>query len=209
MGTTPQLEFWRNEFGQSYTERNIGNPGNLRARIAMWASILDRMVGEPPESILEVGANVGNNLRALRTLTGAAFYAVEPIKKAREALIADGVVEANSVLDNSAAKIDLPDNTVDMAFTNGVLIHIHPDDLLASCSEMYRVSKKYIVCVEYFSDKAETIPYRGHDDVLFRRDFGGFWMDNFPRLKLRGYGFCWKRTTGMDNLTWWVFQKSA
>lgn len=209
MNKTAQLEFWRGEFGQAYTDRNIGNPANLQARVAMWAAILDKMVGKPPESILEVGSNVGNNLRALRALTNATFYAVEPIQKAREKLVADGVVDAARAFDNSASKIDLADDTVDMAFTNGVLIHIHPRDLKASCAEMYRVSRRYIVCIEYFSDKEETIAYRGHEDVLFRRDFGAFWMDNFPKLGLLGYGFCWKRATGMDNLTWWVFQKSA
>ena len=71
----------------------------------------------------------------------------------------------------------------------------------------YRVTRRYIVCIEYFSDKPEEIPYRGHDGVLFKRDFGGFWIDNFPDLETRDYGFVWKRVTGLDNLTWWVFEK--
>ena len=57
---------------------------------------------------------------------------------------------------------------------------------------------------------------RGHDRRffgfrfrLFKRDFGGFWLDNFPDLQVVKYGFSWKRLTGLDNLTWWVFEKRA
>lgn len=204
---TEQLRFWRGEFGDAYTDRNASHAGHLRARVAMWAPIMACLVGAPPASILEVGANVGNNLRALRQLSGAEFFALEPNAKARQKLVDDGVVPATNVRDGFAASIDLPAGAVDLAFTSGVLIHIHPDDLLASCREIHRVARRYVVCIEYFSDRAEEINYRGHAERLFKRDFGGFWLDNFADLKVVNYGFAWKRLTGLDNLTWWVFEK--
>jgi spore coat polysaccharide biosynthesis protein SpsF len=206
---TEQLRFWRGEFGDSYTERNSSMAEHLRARVAMWAPIMASLVGAPPRSILEVGANVGNNLRALRQLSGAEFFALEPNAKARQKLVDDGVVPAANVRDGFAAAIDLPDGAVDLAFTSGVLIHIHPDDLLASCREIHRVAKRYVVCIEYFADKPEEIAYRGHAERLFKRDFGGFWLDSFADLRVVNYGFAWKRLTGLDNLTWWVFEKRA
>jgi spore coat polysaccharide biosynthesis protein SpsF len=106
-----------------------------------------------------------------------------------------------------AADIGLPDGAVDLAFTSGVLIHIHPDQLLASCREIHRVARRYIVCSEYFADTPQEVPYRGNRDALFKRDFGGFYLDNFPDLALVDYGFAWKRSTGLDNPTWWVFAK--
>ncbi len=204
---TVQAQFWRGEFGDTYAGRNAATHEQLRARVAMWAKILDALAGSPPASILEVGSNIGNNLRALRTLTGAELYALEPNEHARETLVRDQVVPADHVLEGLATHIALPDGAVELAFTSGVLIHIHPDDLLASCREIHRVAKRYIVCVEYFSDKAEVIPYRGHMDRLFKRDFGGFWLDHFADLQVVDYGFLWKRLTGLDNLTWWVFEK--
>ncbi len=206
---TEQLRFWRGEFGNAYTERNASAAEHLRARVAMWSSIFASVEGAPPKSILEVGANIGNNLRALRQLSGAEFYAIEPNASARQRLVDDKVVPAANVRDGFAAAIDLPDGAVEMSFTSGVLIHIHPDDLLASCREIHRVSSRYVVCIEYFSDKAEEITYRGHSERLFKRDFGGFWLDNFPDLQVVKYGFSWKRLTGLDNLTWWVFEKRA
>ena len=51
------------------------------------------------------------------------------------------------------------------------------------------------------------IPYRGQEGLLFKRDFGGLWLDSFPSLRTVAYGFAWKRVTGVDNLTWWLFEK--
>lgn len=206
---TPQAQFWRGDFGTDYIQRNLANARQLRSRTALWAKIVDRFVGAPPESILEVGSNIGNNLRALRTLLDAEMYALEPNGEARKILVEDGVVDAGHAMDGLATAIPLADNAVDMAFTSGVLIHIHPDDLSASMGEIYRVASRYIVCIEYFSDKPEMIPYRGHDDRLFKRDFGGFYLDLFPSMKVLDCGFAWKRLTGLDNLTWWVFEKTG
>jgi len=204
-----QLRFWRGEFGNAYTDRNDAVAEHLRARVAMWAPIMATMVGAPPQTVLEVGANVGNNLRALRQLSGAEFFALEPNAKARQKLIGDGVVPSGNVRDGFAAAIDFPDNSIDLVFTSGVLIHIHPNDLLASCREMHRVSRRYVVSVEYFADTPTELGYRGHDERLFKRDFGGFWLDNFADLRVVNYGFAWKRLTGLDNLTWWVFEKQG
>jgi spore coat polysaccharide biosynthesis protein SpsF len=32
-------------------------------------------------------------------------------------------------------------------------------------------------------------------------------MDRFPDLQLVDYGFFWKRATGLDDATWWLFRK--
>ena len=205
--TTPQTDFWRGDFGNAYVDRNVASPEQMAARIALWAEILKPLAGKTPQTILEVGCNLGINLRALRALSSADFFAVEPNGKAREILLRDGVVDAGSLRAGVAQNIDLPDGVADLAFTSGVLIHIHPDDLLDSCREIHRCARRHIACIEYFSDKPEMIPYRGHDDRLFKRDFGAFWMDNFPELSVLATGFAWKRTTGLDNLTWWLFEK--
>jgi pseudaminic acid biosynthesis-associated methylase len=202
-----QEQLWRGQFGDEYIERNAVDEPKLAARTSSWAQILNTVSGAPPASILEVGSNVGLNLRALRRLTAATFYALEPNEKARGILVQDGVVEKDKALDGLASKIPLAEGTVDLAFTAGVLIHIHPDQLLASCREIHRVSRRYVVCIEYFADKPTGIPYRGHTEALFKRDFGGFYLDNFPDLQVVDYGFFWSRLTSLDNLTWWVFEK--
>ncbi len=204
---TLQLKAWRGEFGDNYTERNVADDLALHARTRMWARILDPLIGDEPNSILEVGANLGLNLRAVKRLSKARLTAVEPNSAARERLVADKILPAEAVHDATAGELPFADGVFDLAFTSGVLIHIAPDELGSACDEIYRVVSKYILCCEYFSDKEETISYRGRDGLLFKRDFGDFWMTRHPDLCLVDYGFFWKRATGLDNLTWWLFRK--
>ena len=42
---------------------------------------------------------------------------------------------------------------------------------------------------------------------MFKRDFGGFFLEHFPDWRVLDYGFAWKQLTGLDNLTWWLFEK--
>lgn len=206
---TEQLAFWRGGFGSEYIGRNLADDATLRARVALWSKILDPLVGAPPASILEVGANIGVNLRALGALTPARMLALEPNADARKALVEERVVAEADAMDGCAAAIPLDNGAADLAFTSGVLIHIHPHELEASMREIHRVARRWIVCVEYFSDKPEMIPYRGHDDRLFKRDFGAMYLDLFPELRVLDYGFAWKPMTGLDNLTWWLFEKQG
>jgi hypothetical protein len=73
-------DLWTGEFGNRYTERNTR--ATLQARKDMWACMLPSGC----DSILEVGANVGLNLEAISSLTGAELYACEPNDMARAEL---------------------------------------------------------------------------------------------------------------------------
>lgn len=205
--STAQLDAWRGAFGDAYVERNDMSAGMLAARGAMWTRILQPVADAMPDSILEIGANIGINLAALKSLTAARLVALEPNAGARKLLKDDNIAAAADIHDGFASAIPLADGAVDMAFTSGVLIHISPDDLLASCREIHRVSARYIACIEYFSDTPQEIRYRNQEGLLFKRDFGEFWMSNFADLSLVDYGFFWRRATGLDNLTWWLFCK--
>lgn len=77
------VEAWKGKFGEEYIGRNRVSPEGLRARTRLWAEILQTIQGGKPESILEVGANIGGNLMALRQLTNAELFAVEPNPQAR------------------------------------------------------------------------------------------------------------------------------
>jgi pseudaminic acid biosynthesis-associated methylase len=202
-----QEQLWRSDFGDAYVDRNAVSDAHLANLTRSWTRVLERTMGRPPKTILEGGANIGLNLRALRRLTDARFIAVEPNAKARQRLLDDRIVEPGDVHDGLLSKIQLPDGCVDLSFTSGVLIHVPPSDLLASISELVRVSRRYVVCIEYFSDKPEEIPYRGETEALFKRDFGSFYLENFPQLRVLDYGFAWKAMTGLDNLTWQLFEK--
>ena len=163
----------------------------------MWSKILLSL--PDVDSILEVGANIGLNLDVLEVLSHARLIGLEPNDKAR------AEIKFRSI-NGSGEKIPLEDSSIEMVFTCGVLIHIPPVNLKKVCDEIYRVSSKYIVCIEYFSDKMEIVNYRGKKDLLWKRDFGKYWSDNYS-LSLVDYGFFWKEATGLDNLTYFIFEK--
>ena len=208
MSDTEQVKLWRSKFGDAWVDRMNDDENFQRARMHLWKLILSVLGDKHPSSILEVGSNAGGNLIALNSLTDAELFAVEPNSKARKSLISKNVIDKKNVLDGTASNIPLDDGLIDLVFTHGVLIHIAPENLLEAYKEIYRVSKRYIVSSEYFSVNPRTIPYHGHDNALFTRDFGRYWMENFPDLKIIDYGFCWKHVTGLDNITWWIFEKT-
>lgn len=192
-------ELWTGSFGNEYTKRNA--TADLMFRRDMWRVLLPKDC----QSILEVGANVGQNLEAISEFSPAELYACEPNELARETLQA--IVSPTHVTADCADKLSFPDRHIDLVFTCGVLIHVEPDKLLPSLREIHRVAKRWIVCGEYFAPSEEMIPYRGHSNALWRRDYGSLYLDAFSDLHCTSTTFAWKRMTGLDNLTFWVFEK--
>jgi spore coat polysaccharide biosynthesis protein SpsF len=205
---TKQLEHWTGEFGREYIDRNAASEEMLRIRTKAWARMLAPLRGDEPKSVLECGSNIGLNLRVLPRLLDAELFAMEPNLAAHDVLIRDQVLPLAN-LKHAALGGDLPfqTNAIDLVFTSGVLIHVPPADLPKAVSEMYRISRKYILAIEYFSKKPESIPYRGNDELLWKRDFGSLWLEHFPDLVPIDEGFLWSRTSGYDDATWWLFRK--
>ena len=118
----------------------------------------------------------------------------------------DGII-SNNIVEAFADDIPFKNSFFDLVFTSVVLIHI-PNNKLKKCiDEIYRVSKKYILTIEYFSPNNEEVEYRGKKELLFKRDYGSAFLDRYPELKLIDYGFFWKRVTLQDNVNWWLFKK--
>jgi hypothetical protein len=55
----------------------------------------------------------------------------------------------------------------------------------------------------------QSIPYRGHTDRLFKRDFAGEIMERHPSLKLIDYGFAYRNDPNFpqDDITWFLMEK--
>jgi len=205
---TRQLGFWTEDFGDAYVERSRLSPQQVIARGEHLDKIFVSAGIERNVSILEVGANIGLNLKGLRKCGwSGSFYAVEPNKKAYDMLKSDREIALNGAFHSDGFDLPVGEKSIDLAFTCGVLIHVHPEDLFRVCSEIYRVSRSYIACMEYFSPEPVEKNYRGHQGLLFKRDFGGFYLDHWSDLKLLDYGFLWKKVTPFDNVTWWLFEK--
>jgi pseudaminic acid biosynthesis-associated methylase len=202
---TPQEEFWAGEFGAEYTERNQG-ANWIASNTALFARIL--ATTRNVRSIVEFGANLGLNLMAIRNLLPAAeLAAVEINKTAVEKLRQLGAVDVfhGPILDYK------PKRTCDFVLIKGVLIHINPNSLPAVYDQLYRTSGRYICIAEYYNPTPTAIPYRGHSDRLFKRDFAGEMAKSFPDLNLVDYGFVYRGDPNFpqDDITWFLFEKTT
>jgi pseudaminic acid biosynthesis-associated methylase len=206
---TPQLNAWTGEFGDTYVDRNDYADWKIPQGTEAFRRILGNL---PIDSILEVGSNIGLNLLCLNELFQGKkqLFAVEPNKKALEKLTSQVRLKLAGVWNCDAFHLPLADSEVDLVFTSGVLIHIAPDDLGRATDEIVRVARKYVLCIEYFSHQPVEVPYRDRQGLLFKRDFGGFYLDRYPQLRWVDYGFIWQREFRLfDNLHWWLFEKQA
>lgn len=203
------LNQWRGGFGDDYIARNPVEEKAVRQRMLMWGRLLWSMQPDLPRSILEVGCNVGINLQALSILLDAELFAIEPNDRAREEVLKSKILPADHLFGGDATKLPVDEASVDLSFSTGVLIHVHPDDLAGAVDELYRVTRRHILICEYFSDQPESKPYRGQEGLLFKRDFGKFMLERHPDLLIVDYGFFWREATGLDNGNWWIFRKPA
>jgi pseudaminic acid biosynthesis-associated methylase len=202
---TEQESFWAGEFGDDYTARNRGAQW-VASNLALFAKILDRT--RNVHSVLELGANIGLNLRALRQLLPAAqLAAVEINQKAIKELeqIQGTTVHHASILDFQ------PPQKFDLVFIKGVLIHINPDKLADVYDLMFAASQRYLCVAEYYNPSPVAIPYRGHADRLFKRDFAGELLKRHPSLNLVDYGFAYHGDPNFpqDDITWFLLEKTA
>lgn len=201
------VDQWRGDFGAEYITRNQADERAVRQRTLTWGRFLWPMMQSLPKSVLEVGCNVGINLRALDRLIDADLYAIEPNAAAREVVLRDKILPPERLFDADATAVPMGDGEVELSFTTGVLIHVPPEELGGAVDELYRVSSRYIFMSEYFADQPEEKAYRGHDGLLFKRDFGKFMLDRHPDLMIVDYGFLWKEAGGADNGNFWLFRK--
>ncbi len=96
-----------------------------------------------------------------------------------------------------------------MSFASGVLIHLNPRGLDVAYDLLFSTSKAFILLSEYFNPQPVAIPYRGHENRLFKRDFAGELWARYPNLRLVDYGFIWSKdpVAPKDDTTWFLFQK--
>ena len=198
--TTHQLRVWEGEFGKAYTDRGVTD---WPVRLPAFQKMLD---GLPVKRVREVGCNRGHNLVALVELLGEGsdVVGIEPnryaLELARETSVKIGALYGH------AFDIPFKDGYFDLVFTCGVLIHVSLKDLPKALMEIYRVSKRYILAIEYYAEEETVIHYRGRDDLLWKRDFLKHYQTQFPDLTLIRSGY-WEPEDGFDRCHWWLLEK--
>lgn len=202
-----QEKFWAQDYAQDYIARNRSFDHDLGAQA--WSTMLAK-AERPLRNFLECGCNIGRNVAQLaRALPEAQPSIIEISRPAFDFVTARH--EFGHAVNGAILDAELPDQAFDLVFTLGVLIHIHPDRLLAHMARMHAWSSRYILMGEYFNRTPTMIEYRGEPDRLFKRDFGKLFVENFD-VDVVDVGFLWGHqydAAGFDDITWWLFEKRA
>ena len=200
---TEQEAFWAGEFGDDYVARNR-SASMVASNRALFVSVL--RLAPDVSSVLEVGANIGQNLVAIRSLLPqASLAAIEINLNAAEHLrtLGDIDVHEGTLLDF------VPRRDWDFVLVKGVLIHVAPDRLPTAYDVIYGCARKYVCLVEYYNPVPVEVEYRGHQGRLFKRDFAGEMLDRYPDLALVDYGFVYHRDPvfPLDDTSWFLLER--
>lgn len=205
MYATEQEQFWAGKFGTDYIDRNKED-ALLASNLAFFSRALRMTQGV--NHCFEVGANIGMNLRALKQLyPEVEQWAVEINKDAVQQL--ELVVPPSQVYNTSILDLNI-DQSFDLVLIKGVLIHINPEQLQHVYEKLVKATKKYLFVAEYYNPSPVAIPYRGHTDRLFKRDFAGEIMRAYPQMHLVDYGFVSRHDPSFpqDDITWFLMEKN-
>ncbi|CDG36745.1 MAG TPA: methyltransferase domain-containing protein [Acetivibrio thermocellus] len=190
MMTNLQEKTWAGQFGKYYTDRCTFSPEELDSlykreygisREEMNTRFLSGL-GLENKRILEVGCNVGNQLRMLQRMGFNNLYGIELQQYAIEK--AKALTKRINIIHGVADDIPFKDGYFDMVFTSGVLIHISPGNINRVLDEIYRCSREYIWGFEYYADDYTEVNYRGHESLLWKTNFPKLYLDRFPELEL-------------------------
>lgn len=154
------------KYWSQYAENSDSNYNEEMAKF-----IRDLAVSLRVQNVLEIGCNSGNDLKLFPQEFDVS--GIDPNESA--------IRKASQNLPNFKFKVglitELPfeDSSFDFVFTRNVLNHIDNADMEKAVNELFRVSRKYILNVEYFSDSESqmqdvSIPTCGRN--MYKR-----WLD--------------------------------
>lgn len=199
-----QERFWLQTYADRYIQRN--NSFDFELGLKAWRRMLAN--ASRIDSLLECGSNIGRNIGFVEMLLPDARKSI--IELAEKAYrTATSRFQLDQSFNGSIVDSDFQPVSFDLVFTCGVLIHIHPDDLVANMRKMFDYSRRYILIAEYFNRTPVMIEYQGERDRLFKSDFGKTFVTNFA-VDVVDYGFLWGHefdAAGFDDITWWLFEK--
>jgi len=197
---------WQGAFGKEYTDRNALALDEMeelyRKNFGVTRSDLNRrfLVGMSYSTrILEVGCNIGNQLLILQRMGFQNLYGIElqpyAIKRCTQ--------RAQHIHGVCASAFDIPfkDGHFDLVFTSGVLIHIHPSDVVEVMKEIHRCTKEYIWGLEYCAPQYTGVTYREQENLLWKTDFAALYLREFGDLVLvKEERFEYKSSDSVDSV---------
>jgi ubiquinone/menaquinone biosynthesis C-methylase UbiE len=152
------------EFWSKYaTESGLHHNGEMSKFIR------DLAVSLGSKNILEVGCSSGNDLSLFSNVSVSGADSNADAVRIAQQRFPDFEFKVAQI-------VDLPygDASMDFVFTRNTLNYIRSEDLKRSFEELFRVSRRYIVNIERFSEGETKL---GEDPPMFGRNVYKHWMD--------------------------------
>lgn len=197
---TRQLEHWSGEFGREYTDRNVFD---WRLRVPAFRRMVQNL---SLASVLEIGCNRGYNLLAMQEIVEPSVQLVGIDPNEYAAAKARGCSPRITCLQGSVFHLPFEQGAFDLVFTAGVLIHVAPEDLPRAIDEIWRVSRRYLLAMECFSETPTAVPYRDHSEMMWKQDFLKAYQERHRELVVLDQG-AWGPEYWFDNAHWWLLEK--
>lgn len=194
--TPNTADLWAGEFGNEYIKRN----SNVPDRSEFWNRIMQRY---KPRTVLEVGCNIGHNLRFIKAAVPKAELHGVDVNEEALAILRASLPGINAA---KASATDLPydDGSMDMVVSVGLLIHLTKDaDLERAIEEMFRVANEYVLVAEYWAPEWTPIPYHGYVNALRKGPFDKF-IKGVTGKSYWAAGHL-EAKDGFDRVNFWVY----
>lgn len=196
---SPSEERWAGKLGDEYTNRNT-SLALLIPRKKFWEEIKEKY---KPKSVLEVGCNRGHNIACFsRYDKRSCLWGIDINNKSLR--IAHELYRNVEFEETSVTDMPFKDNYFDLVFTAGLLIHIPPEDIKKAMIEIIRVSKRYILAIEYYAPIEKERSFLGEMGITWERPYNVLYLDR--GLQPLETGFLTK-DDGFNNLNWGMFRK--
>lgn len=183
-----QREIWSGTFGDLYINRNqtieqVNENFKKETGITV-QSIFEDFFAKIPKnySILELGCNIGVNISMLNKMGFQEITGIEINKKASD--IASKNNPYAKIVNSSIEEFEAQ-QTYDVVFTAGVLIHINPNYLNFIIKKIVNLSREYIFGFEYFSEDLKEVKYRNQLNSCWKQNFPKLYLTSFPNLKMK------------------------
>lgn len=143
-----QKKYWKDR-GQVYMEE-ILKSGYLEREVFFQDMLVDFLKTIEFDSFFEAGCGFGWNVKRVRdefphARVGGVDFSISQLENSKTYLENTPIRVANG--DN--CHLPYKDNAFDVGFSLGVFMNIHPDKIGSALREIVRVSKKYIIHLEY------------------------------------------------------------
>jgi len=193
-------QLWNGTFGDAYVSRNASAGGG---RAPFWSWHATRF---PAARVLEIGCNVGANLRHFVDIIDATgVWGVDineiALTQARQALPSVNVGWA------TARELPFRDGFFDLTLSVAVLIHQPSETIGNAIDELVRCSRRFITVIEYTAPEVVEVNYRGQTGAFFKRPFGDDIAARHPQLQLAHRQNVTKADGFDDGMECFVFAK--